>query len=877
MVSERAAGWAARIWAWIGGGLVALVGLPLLLGGGYLVFQGGSPYYLLAGAAVTAAGVMAARRHPAAGLVYAATLAATLGWALWEAGFAFWPLLPRLFAPAVLGLFLLLVIPTAPRGGRRNQSGAAVALTSLVLLGVQAAAIPATFSWGQAASPAVVRPQAPGSEAPAGERAADWRAYGRDPGGSRYSPVDQINRENVDELEVAWTFRTAIPPHAGDQDQNTPQMVGDTVYVCTPRNVVIALDPDTGREKWRHDPKVQSHFWHRCRGVGYWDGTEPALTPGAATGAPAAAPAPTAAAAAKGPVVQAPANKAAAKVAPAPAPQTPGAQTPGAQTPAPQTPARQTPATKVQATAGPDAGAAQVAAAPAQAAPPACVRRVLSSTINAQLIALDADTGRRCPGFGEGGVVDLRAGMGEFKPPFYFQTSMPTVAGNLVIVGGWVLDNQALGEPSGVVRAYDVVTGELAWAWDLGNPAIDKLPPEGQTYTRGTPNMWSTPAYDPALGLIYLPIGNATPDYWGSHRTVVSERYSSSVVALDVRTGKERWRFQTVHHDVWDYDVPAQPMLIDFPVGEGSAPALIQLTKRGQIFVLDRRTGTPLTRVVESPAPQGAMPGEWLSPTQPYSAEMPAVGVEALTEKRMWGATPLDQLACRIRFRSVRYEGDFTPPGSRERPGLQFPGNAGGMNWGSGAFDPRRGLLIVSDVRMPQTVSLERTGEARLSPARIAGRPAESARAIAYASKNEWLLSPLFAPCLEPPHGMLSAIDVHTREVVWQVPAGTAEAQAPLGLRSGLPIPIGTLGVGGPITTAGGVTFRAATTDPYLWAYDNATGAVLWKGALPVPAAGTPSTYVSPKTGKQYVVVSAGGGGNPLAPKGDHVVAFALP
>ena len=474
-------------------------------------------------------------------------------------------------------------------------------------------------------------------------------------------------------------------------------------------------------------------------------------------------------------------------------------------------------------------------------------------------------------------MVDLRTGMGAFQPPFYFQTSMPTVAGNLVIVGGWVLDNHALGEPSGVVRAYDVVTGELAWAWDLGDPAIDKLPPEGQTYTRGTPNMWSTPAYDPALGLVYLPIGNATPDYWGSHRTAVSERYSSSVVALDVRTGKERWRFQTVHHDVWDYDVPAQPMLVDFPVGEGSAPALVQLTKRGQIFVLDRRTGTPLTRVVESPVPQGAMPGEWLSPTQPYSAEMPAVGVDAVTEKRMWGATPLDQLACRIRFRSVRYDGDFTPPGGPERPSLQFPGNAGGMNWGSGAFDPRRGLLIVSDVRMPQTVSLERTGEARLSPARVAGRPPQSARAIAYASKNEWLLSPLFAPCLEPPHGMISAIDVHTREIVWQVPAGTAEAQAPLGLRSGLPIPIGTLGIGGPITTAGGVTFRAATTDPYLWAYDNATGAVLWKGALPVSAAGTPSTYVSPKTGKQYVVVSAGGGGNPLAPKGDYVVAFALP
>jgi quinate dehydrogenase (quinone) len=836
MGTDRDAGWPTRLWAWVGGGVVALAGLPLVLGGGYLIFRGGSPYYFLAGAAVLTTGILAARRNPASGLVYATTLAATLGWALWEAGFVFWPLLPRLFAPAILGLFLLLVIPTAPRGSRRNQSGAAVGLLSLVLLGVLGASVPATFTWGEAATPATVRPQAP-----AAERGAEWRAYGRDPGGSRYSPVDQINRENVNELDVAWTFRTGEPEHRGSQDQNTPQMIGDTVYLCTPTNVVIAVDADTGRERWRHDPKVERHFWHRCRGVGYWDGREPGLAVAATSSKAAEGPASMPRPAADGPSIPRP------TVA--------------------LTPVEETATTR----------AAEVAGVTAVSPSAACDRRILVSTVNAQLIALDADSGRRCPGFGQNGAVDLSVGMGAFKRPFYFQTSMPTVAGDLVILGGWVIDNQELAEPSGVVRAYDVRTGELVWAWDLGNPAIDRLPPEGQTYTRGTPNMWSTPAYDPDLGLIYLPLGNATPDYWGSHRSVASERYSSSVVALDVRTGKERWRFQTVHHDVWDYDVPAQPMLVDFPVGQGSAPALIQLTKRGQIFVLDRRTGRPLTRVVEAPVPQGPMPGEWLSPTQPYSVEMPAIGAEALTEARMWGATPLDQLVCRIRFRNARYEGDFTPPGSPERPGLQFPGNAGGMNWGSGAFDPRRGLLIVSDVRMPQTVSLERTGEAKLSPARVADRPPQSVKAIAYKSRNDWMLSPLFAPCLEPPHGMLSAIDVHTRKVVWQVPAGTAEAQAPLGLRSNLPIPIGTLGIGGPITTAGGVTFRAATTDAYLWAYDNATGKVLWKGALPVAAAGTPSTYVSPRTGRQYVVVSAGGAsGNPMSPKGDYVVAFAL-
>jgi quinate dehydrogenase (quinone) len=255
--------------------------------------------------------------------------------------------------------------------------------------------------------------------------------------------------------------------------------------------------------------------------------------------------------------------------------------------------------------------------------------------------------------------------------------------------------------------------------------------------------------------------------------------------------------------------------------------------------------------------------------------------VASLTEKRMWGATPIDQLLCRIAFMGVRYDGDFTPPGSRRRPSLQFPGNAGGMNWGSGAYDARRGLLILSDVRMPQSVRLKPPPAQKrdvLSLARAKDRPAQSMKAIAYEADNQWLFSPLFAPCLQPPHGMLTAIDLKTRQIVWQVPAGTAEAQAPLGLKSHLPIPIGTLGVGGTITTAGGVSFRAATTDPYLRAYDNATGKVLWEGRLPVQVAGTPMTYVSPKTGKQYVVVSAGGaGGMPGAPKGDYVIAYALP
>ena len=240
----------------------------------------------------------------------------------------------------------------------------------------------------------------------------------------------------------------------------------------------------------------------------------------------------------------------------------------------------------------------------AKMAPPAtglCARRIISSTINAQLIALDADTGALCPGFGKGGKVDLTTGIGPIKTGFYFQTSMPTVIGNRVVLGGWVADNQELSEPSGVVRAFDVVTGELSWAWDLGNPAISKLPPEGQTYTRGTPNVWSTPAFDPELGLIYLPTGNATPDYWGSHRSRLSEVYSSSVVALDAVTGKVRWHFQTVHHDVWDYDVPSQPMLIDgaFVAGEGDAEKVLNPSTGELLVALPEASAEQVEAAVE--------------------------------------------------------------------------------------------------------------------------------------------------------------------------------------------------------------------------------------------------------------------------------------
>ena len=701
-----------------------------------------------------------------------------------------WPLLPRLFSPAVVGLIVLLVLAGLPAVRGRTVALVSTALGVVLAMGVLGVTLNDTFTAGQATAPA------PAPLQTATASGGDWRFYGRDAGGTRFAPYAQVNKDNVARLKVAWTLRTGDVAKGGSEDQNTPIQVGDTVYACTPTNIVIAVDADTGAERWRHNPKIRPSFWNRCRGVGYWE----------------------------------------------------------------------TPAIRANAA---------LVAGPPPPSPALCDRRIISSTIDARLIALDAATGQPCPGFGQGGAISLREGMGEVKPGFYFPTSTPTVAGDRIIIGGWVMDNRELGEPSGVVRAFSAETGELIWAWDLGNPTIAKLPPQGQTYTRGTPNVWSTPAFDEALGLVFLPTGNATPDYWGSHRSDASEQYSSSVVALEIATGRERWRFQTVHHDLWDYDVPSQPMVADFPNGQGgTTPAIIQLTKRGQIFVLDRATGRPLTKVEERPVPGGPAKGEWVSPTQPYSTGMPAIGAERLTEAKMWGATPLDQLACRIAYRSHRYEGDFTPPSTV--PTLQYPSNGGGQNWGGGTLDATHRYLIVPDLRMAMTVSLGPAKRPGLSLDLVPNRSARGAAAVAYQSQNDWMMGPLSIPCLQPPNGTITAIDLTTRKIAWQVPMGSAEGSGPFGLASGLPIPLGNIGLGGPISTAGGLTFHASTQDPYLRAYDSGTGKVLWKGRLPVGVGGTPMSYVSPKTGRQYVVVSAGGA-RMMPQRGDYVVAYALP
>lgn len=522
--------------------------------------------------------------------------------------------------------------------------------------------------------------------------------------------------------------------------------------------------------------------------------------------------------------------------------------------------------------------AAQPASSPVVAAsasaPAMCERRLFLPTIDARLIAIDADTGKPCADFGDNGTVDLKAGMGEVKPGYYQQTSTPLVAGNLVVVGGRVADNFSTGEPPGVVRAYDVHTGELAWAWDPGNPAITKLPPAGETYTRGTPNVWSAMSYDAKLNLIYLPTGNATPDFFGGERTELDDKYSSSIVAVDATSGKVRWHFQTTHHDLWDFDLPSQPLLYDLPDGKGgTTPVLVQTSKQGMIFMLNRENGQPVAKVEEREVPQGNVPGERYSKTQPFSVGMPNIGNETLTESDMWGATPLDQLLCRIEFKGMRHQGVYTPPGIDRA--LQYPGSLGGMNWGSVSVDPNNAIMFVNDMRLGLANSMVPrskvpTGASGIEMGLVPmdGTP--------FGAIRERFLSPLGIPCQKPPFGTMSAVDLKSGKLVWQVPVGTVQDTGPLGIKMRMPMEVGMPTLGASLSTQSGLLFFAGTQDFYLRAFDTATGKEIWKERLPVGSQSGPMTFVSPKNGKQYIIISAGGA-RQAAERGDYVIAYALP
>ncbi|AEG50875.1 membrane-bound PQQ-dependent dehydrogenase, glucose/quinate/shikimate family [Sphingobium chlorophenolicum L-1] len=512
-----------------------------------------------------------------------------------------------------------------------------------------------------------------------------------------------------------------------------------------------------------------------------------------------------------------------------------------------------------------------------------CSKRILHATADVSLVALDASTGRPCPDFGKGGRISLKVGMGQFDNGYYFVSSAPTLIRGKIVIGGWVADGQYWGEPSGVIRAFDAKSGAFSWAFDMGRPGSTSVPTSGETYTKSTPNSWGPMSADETLGLVYAPTGNSVPDYYGGNRRPFDDKYSTSVVAIDVETGLPRWSFQTVHHDLWDYDNPSQPTLIDLPSRKGIRKALIQPTKRGQLFVLDRVTGKPIFDVKEKPVPQGGIvPGERLSPTQPYSVGMPSFAGPKPEERMMWGLTPFDQLFCRTEFRKLRYEGEFTPPGFA--PNLVHPGYGGGMTWSGISVDPDRNLLIINSNRMSNISRLMPRAEAdkmglkpmsNSSHSNIGGAVPQAA--TPYAAEIRPFLSPLMMPCEEPPYGYLTAIDLRSQKVVWRKTLGDTRGSGPFSIPTHVPLPMGMPSFGGSTTTRGGLVFISGTADAVLRAFESTTGQIVWQASLPAGGNATPMTYLSPKSGRQFVVIAAAGHHALENKRGDYIVAYALP
>ncbi|MEE5102865.1 membrane-bound PQQ-dependent dehydrogenase, glucose/quinate/shikimate family [Pseudomonas alliivorans] len=527
-------------------------------------------------------------------------------------------------------------------------------------------------------------------------------------------------------------------------------------------------------------------------------------------------------------------------------------------------------------------GVSYYAAPTAQNAPAAqCEKRVIMATADARLVALDADTGKLCSDFGSNGVVDLHDNMGNVRPHALMQTAAPLVAGDLIVLGGSVMDNgYDQGNPSGVIRAYNVITGNLVWNFDPENPQNTAPVSAEQNYPQDTPVAWATLSADLKNGLVYVPFGNASPDETGTRRDPNSntEKFRDALVALDLKTGAFKWKFQTSHNDLWDRDNPSQPSLLDLGKEGSKQPALLLPTKVGNIFVLNRLTGEPITPVDQARVQTGGgVPGERFAPTQPVSRLnfIPP----PLTERSMWGVTPFDQLACRTTFNTLRYDGNPWTPAT-ESGSLIYPGNIGVFNWGSVAVDPDRQILVATPVRLAYIYNLikrpEQDQEKRLFTKD--GKPYWNENFNGdYAIRISRLASGLGIPCTAPPWGSMVGVDLNTGKTEWKRRVGTTKNLKTSFMEDRFPVgfPMGMVAHGGPLLTAGGLIFHGATADNFIRAYDVNTGEVLWQYELPAGGQATPSTYTG-SDGKQYVIISAGGHGSLGTTLGDSVMAFRL-
>jgi quinoprotein glucose dehydrogenase len=786
----------ARALGWI----IALLGGFFVFAGAVLLSLHGSPYYLIVGLAMIVSGALVGRDDQRGSSLFTAIWIATLVWAVWEVGFDGLQLVPRVVAPTVLMVLIVLVGwrggASSGRSGFSRVAPVLAASVVVVCLGLFAVRGRDVDAQGPVA-------HMPGglTQVATGEDDNDWKEYGGTASGRRYSSLADITPANVKHLTLAWTQRTGDLPVAAETTEHkreyhseaTPIHIGDSLYTCTPHSFVQAIDATTGRTKWSwHEAaNVQGNNYLVCRGVAYFEA--PAGTP--------------------------------------------------------------------------------------------CPHRIFAPTFNARLVALDAETGQVCPSFGQNGSIDLRANMGVTNASDQIGTSPPMVVNGRLIIGERITDNVNRNIPSGVVRAYDPVSGKPVWAWDVGRSrdAIAPLP-AGHVYTRGTPNVWGAITADAANGLVYLGTGNASPDYWIGYRRSFDDRFGSSIVALDIATGKLRWSRQLVHHDMWDMDLPIGPSLFDYRTPNGrTIPALLQTTKMGQVFFLNRLTGAPIAAVVERRVrTDGATPGVTVSPTQPFSVGMPSFTPPAPSEKATWGATPIDQLLCRIDIRRSQGAGIYQPIGTT--PIIGHPAFDGVTDWGGAAVDPVRGIMTVNTMEMPFKLWLMRRDDPRIGPLMAQKQGGENARQAQlqtqyntpYVAVVQAWIGIFGAPCNAPPWGHLTAVDLKTQKILWRQVLGTARDTGLFGSHLGVPIKTGVPNLGGSIVTAGGLAFIAATTDQYLRAFDLRTGKVVWKARLPAGAQATPMTYRG-ADGRQYVVITAGGHGALGTRYGDYTLAYALP
>src|SRR5881392_2521132 len=511
-----------------------------------------------------------------------------------------------------------------------------------------------------------------------------------------------------------------------------------------------------------------------------------------------------------------------------------------------------------------------------------CRRRILVATAQSQLFALDARDGKPCAGFGREGMVDLKAGLriAPFEPGDYSMTSPPVVVNGLVVTGSSVADNSRPNPASGEVRAYDARTGALKWTWDP-IPQDPKDPAYGEwrgamAQKSGAANAWSVLAADPERDLVFIPTGSAAPDYYGVLR-LGNNRYANSIVALRASTGKLVWAFQTVHHDLWDYDNASPPALVTITHDGASVPAVLQTTKTGMLFVLDRETGRPIFPVEERPVPSSDIPGEEASRTQPFTAVTPPLSPHRFSTDSVWGPSEADRAACHAAIDSLRNEGIFTPPSVRGT--FVMPSNIGGAHWGGVAVDPVRQIAVIPVNRVAAVVQLipreQYDHERAMAEDKRLKRDYEYNEMLGtpYVMRRRILLGPSGLPCTPPAFGTLVAVSLATGRRLWEVPLGSPTRLVPPEQAAKIPDAWGSPNLGGPIVTAGGVVFIGAALDRWLHAYDIETGRELWRGPLPESGKATPMSYQL-ASGKQLVVVCVGGGGAWGA--GDYVVAFRL-